>query len=70
MQITKLTNISEEDVTVMLKGGNSLTLPPKSTIQNVAVENTEQLTGKVQFVKDLTEVVRPGGKMRLDGRAG
>lgn len=65
-RLKSLKNITNGRVRVKFAGGVSANLLPKSTIENVAITNFEEIKGKVFGVKDLTEVIETSGKTRLD----
>lgn len=67
-RIAKITNTSNNNVKVKLKGGPEITIPAGSSLENVDVENVSDLKGKVSVKDDLTEVVSGKGKTRIDGR--
>ena len=67
MRIKKLTNITNENITVTLLGGPQITLPPNASLDNADITDVQSLQGKVQIIEDLTEVSLPSGKKRLLG---
>ena len=67
MRARSIKNITRGRVHLRLTSGMSAYLPPNSTIENVSITNERELKGKVQIVKDLTEVVESQGKTRIDG---
>lgn len=66
MRAKSIKNITNGRVHLKLRGGMSAYLPPGSTIENIGITNENELKGKVQIVKDLTEVTETKGRMRLD----
>ena len=48
VQIKKLTNVSENAISVILKGGNSIYLPPKGILEDVELAD---ITGIAKWVK-------------------
>jgi len=67
MIVRKITNISEVNVTVGLKGGNGIIMHPGAVLENIDVSNLESLKGMVQVVQDLSEVPVSEGRMYLKG---
>jgi len=66
MKVKSLKNISNDKVKVTLSSnGQSVFLPPGSTIESVNVFNEKELKGKVHIVQDLTEVNESQGKTKL-----
>lgn len=65
-RLKSLKNITNGRVRVEFASGVSANLLPKSTIENVAITNFEELKGKVFGIQDLTEVTETSGKTRLN----
>lgn len=60
MKVTKLTNTSEESVTVRLVDGGSVSLPPQGRVENVDVSNLNEIRPKVKAVEHIQEVLPEG----------
>lgn len=56
MWLRKVKNISEVQVDVRLKSGNSVGLPPGKAVENIEVENINDVKPLVEVTYDLTEV--------------
>lgn len=71
MRVKKLTNTSEESVTVRLVDGGAVSLPPKGQVTNVNVSNLNELRPNVSAVEHIQEVlpesVQADKKMYLKG---
>ena len=67
MRVSKLTNVSNENISVRLYGGPIIVLEPRSSICNVEVENINSIRGQVEVKEDLTEIGGShGSKTRID----
>lgn len=67
MRVTRLENISEQEVTVELVNGAKVGLPPKASLTNADVVNVDSLKGRVSLTEDLTEINQATGKTRING---
>lgn len=55
-KIRKLTNISENTISVILVGGNIIHLPPKGILENVELIDITGIAKWVKLELDLSEV--------------
>lgn len=65
MRIKRLTNTSEEEITLEHKDGVKSILPPKAEVTNVEITNENELRGKVHLVADLGEICGHSNKTKL-----
>jgi len=66
MRVKKITNTSSGVISVRLKGGTIVNIPPKISICNVDIVDEKSISGSADIVYDLTEVNEISGKQRLD----
>lgn len=64
----EIKNISDSDIIIDLMHGPEVTLPPGSSLKNVRICGIDTIANKVSVKEDLTEVLRSGGKTRIDER--
>lgn len=66
-RVSKIENTSGSNVEVKLSSGGTVTMAPKSKMENVNIDNVNDIKGRVELSEDLTEVNMPGGCTRIDG---
>jgi len=66
MRITKIKNVSSEDVLVRTNERVSISLPPGVEHKGlINATNLDELKGKVSFIADLREIPQNSGKAPL-----
>ena len=68
MRLTKLKNVSNENVQIRQPSGGKFMLTPGNEVSHVEVSNLHEVLGKVKVTHNLTEVneQRPS-RTRIDG---
>ena len=57
MRLTKLENVSSENVKIEQPSGGQFMLTPGNSVEHVEISNLHEVLGQVKVSHDLTEVV-------------
>ena len=65
MKVTSIKNISNERILINVNDGKQISLPPNCSHKSIDVTNMDEISEKVSYIADLTEVNTFNNKTQL-----